>query len=78
MLMAGFASLAVSPFIANVHLACVMTLLILVALVFDVVGVPTIFFLLHKIADAKEERYAASSCSRDLGMRHLPTNSQRE
>jgi len=45
-LVAGFASLAVSPFISNVELAIFMPLLLLLALLFDIVGVPIMLFLL--------------------------------
>lgn len=44
-LAAGFASLAVSPFISNLELAVFMPVLIFLALIFDLVGVPVLLFL---------------------------------
>ncbi|MFH1829642.1 MAG: MMPL family transporter [Pseudomonadota bacterium] len=47
-LSAGFASLATSPFLSNVELAFFMPLLLILALVFDLIGVPAILALLTR------------------------------
>jgi predicted RND superfamily exporter protein len=59
-LAAGFASLAFSPFISNNQLAVFMPLLLVLALAFDLIGIPSVLFLRRRRAAPMKDSYQGS------------------